>query len=180
MDAKLIGIISKATGIKGEVTVRLLTDYPRTIKKGDILFFDEKCIRKAEVENIRFARSRKSELFAVIKFRGTDSRDHAEKLRNTKIFRREENSPSPGENQYWTDDIIGCKVYSKENIFIGLVVDVEKFAANDNLVVRIENKDLNIEVSGSNLLYIPVIKDYIYSITPREKKVILKRIPEYI
>jgi len=51
VDARLIGIISKPHGVKGEVIMALLTDYPSTIKRGTILFFDEKCTQKAEVEN---------------------------------------------------------------------------------------------------------------------------------
>ncbi|GAH13943.1 unnamed protein product, partial [marine sediment metagenome] len=84
---------------------------------------------------------------------------------------------------YWVDDIINCLVYTKNNIFVGKVVNVEKFTANDNLAVKIENKDLDIRDSGdsdSSILYIPVIEDYIESINLKDKKIILKKIPEYI
>jgi len=40
VDARLIGVIGKPHGIKGEITVVLLTDYPKTIKSEDTLFFD--------------------------------------------------------------------------------------------------------------------------------------------
>jgi ribosomal 30S subunit maturation factor RimM len=59
-------------------------------------------------------------------------------------------------------------------------VNVEKFAANDNLAVKIENKDLDIRDSDSNIFYIPVIEIYIESINLKDKKIILKKIPEYI
>ena len=53
VDARLIGIIGKPHGIRGETNVMLLTDYPKTVKKGSVLFFDKKCQKKAEVESIR-------------------------------------------------------------------------------------------------------------------------------
>ncbi len=158
----------------------LLTDYPKTIKIGDILFFDEKCTRKAEVENVKLLKVKENASFLVIKFKGIDSKNCAESLKSINIFRSIKNSPSLKENQFWTDDIIGCMVYIKSNIPVGTVVDIEKFAANDNLVVKIENENLNILPVKNNIFYIPVIEDYIHDIDLKDKKIILKRIPEYI
>ena len=182
VDARLIGIIGKPHGIKGEITVMLLTDYPKTVKRGDTLFFDEKCKKKIEVESIRWKKIKRSYM-TVIKFKGIDSRNDAEKLKGVSLFRSIKDSPELKEDEYWVDDIINCLVYTKNNIFVGKVVNVEKFAANDNLAVKIENKDLDIRDSGdsdSSILYIPVIEDYIESINLKDKKIILKKIPEYI
>jgi len=180
VDARLIGIISKAHGVKGEVVVELLTDYPKTIKKGDIFFFDEKCTRAVEVESVRLVKSKKNRLYSLIKFKSINNRNHAGKLKGTGIFRGEGSSPELDENQYWTDDIIGCKVYTESNIFIGTVIDVEKSGANDILIVEINNKKLNISDAKNNIFYIPVIKDYVDTINLKARKIILKRIPEYI
>jgi 16S rRNA processing protein RimM len=180
VDARLIGIISKAHGVKGEVLVELITDYPKTIKKGDIFFFDEKCTEKVEVENIRLLESRKNRLYSIIKFKGKDNREYALKLKGSSIFRGEGRIPELRQNQYWSDDIIGCRVYTRDNVFIGEVVNVEKYSANDNLVVKINNKKLDIEHNKDNIFYIPAIKDYIDTIDLKTKKIILNKIPEYI
>jgi 16S rRNA processing protein RimM len=179
VDARLIGVIGKPHGIKGEITVVLLTDYPKTIKSGDTLFFDEKCKKKIDVESIRWKKIKRSYI-PVIKFKGIDSRNDAENLKGARLFRSVKDSPKLKENEYWVDDIINCMVYTKNNIFVGKVVNVEKFAANDNLAVKIENKDLDIRDSNSNIFYIPVIEIYIESINLKDKKIILKKIPEYI
>jgi 16S rRNA processing protein RimM len=179
VDARLIGIIGKPHGIKGETVIMLLTDYPKTIKRGDILFFDEKCTRKVEVENVRWKKTDKPHLL-IIKFEGVESRSDAENLKGISVFRSIKDSPRLKENQYWIDDIIGCMVYTKNNIFVGPVIDVEKFAANDNLTVKLENKNLNIECTDNYIFYIPVIENYIDSIDLKNKKITLKRIPEYI
>lgn len=179
VDARLIGIIGKPHGVKGEMIVALLTDYPNTIKKGTVLFFDEECTRRAEVENIKWPGSKKNARFLIIKFKGIDNKKHAEDLKNTNVFRDMRNGPVLRENQYWTDDIIGCGVYTEDGIFIGTVKDAEKFEANDNLVVNIESKDLIINNIKGNILYVPVIEDYIRDIDIGCRKITLKKIPEY-
>ncbi|HEY4695325.1 MAG TPA: ribosome maturation factor RimM [Candidatus Hydromicrobium sp.] len=179
VDARLIGIIGKPHGIKGETVIMLLTDYPKTVKKGDVLFFDEKCIQKAEVENIRWKKTEKPQTL-IIKFKGVDSRSDAEDLKGISVYRSIKDGPVLEENQYWIDDIIGCAVYTKGDIFVGKVINVERSTANDNLNVRIENRDLNIECMAGNIFYIPIIENYIDRIDLKNKKIILKKIPEYI
>ena len=179
VDARLVGVIGKPHGIRGETSVMLLTDYPKTIKRGDVLFFDEGCERKAEVESIREKIGRKP-FTSIIKFKGIDTRDHAEKIKGANIFRNTKDSPKLKKDEYWIDDIMDCKVYSKEKIFIGRVINVEKLFANDILAIRIENKEIKIRGLDGSILYIPIIDRYIDSINIEEKKMILKEIPEYI
>ena len=179
VDARLVGIIGKPHGIKGEIVMMLLTDYPKTINKGDILFFDEKCSQKAEVESIKWKRLKNSHI-PVIKFKGIDDRNGAENLKGKSIFRSIKDSPILKKNQYWIDDITGCMVYTKNDVIVGIVMNVEKFAANDNLVIKVENKNLNIECTDNDTFYVPVIEDYIGSIDLKNKKIILKKIPEYL
>ena len=177
VDARLIGIIGKPHGIKGETVVMLLTDYPKSIKRGDILFFDEGCTRKAEVEDIRWRKDKPEA--SVIKFKGIDSRNAAYDLKGTSVFRLVKDGPVPEDNQYWVDDILECMVYTKDGVLIGKVINVEKFTSNDNLVVRVSGKISNINIDG-DILYVPVIENYIDSIDLKNKKIILKKVPEYI
>src|SRR4030065_1826025 len=177
VDARLIGIIGKPHGIKGETVVMLLTDYPKSIKRGDILFFDEKCMRKAEVENIRWRKDKPEA--SIIKFKGINSRNDACDLKGINDFRLKKDGRVPESNQYWVDDILECMVYTKDGVLIGKVINVEKFTSNDNLAVRIDNTISNINIDG-DILYVPVIENYIESIDLKNKKIILKKVPEYI
>lgn len=179
VDARLIGIIGKPHGIRGETTIMLLTDYPKTIKKGSVLFFDENCLKKAEVESIREKNIKKHPTL-IIKFRGIDNRNQAEDLKDASIYRNIKDSPRLKRDQYWVDDLLDCRVYSKNEGFIGRVMDVERLSSNDNLEVKIENRKLKIKGINGVILYIPIIKRYIDSINIKEKKVILKEIPEYV
>lgn len=178
VDARLIGIIGKPHGIKGETVVMLLTDYPKSIKRGDVLFFDERCTRKAEVESIRWRKDKPEA--SIIKFKGIDSRNAACDLKGISVFRLIKDGPVPESNQYWIDDILECTVCTKNDVPIGKVINVEKLASNDNLAVRIDNKNLNTGYMEGDILYIPVIENYIDSIDLKNRKIILKKIPEYI
>jgi 16S rRNA processing protein RimM len=179
VDARLIGIIGKPHGIRGETTVMLLTDYPKTIKKGSVLFFDKRCRKKAEVESIR-EKNIKKHLTLIIKFRGVDSRDQAGDLKGVSIYRNIKDGPRLKRDQYWVDDLLNCRVYSKKEGFIGRVIDVERLYSNDNLEVKIENRKLKVKGINSSILYVPAIKRYIDSVNIKERKVILKEIPEYV
>lgn len=179
VDARLIGIIGKPHGIRGETTIMLLTDYPKTIKKGSVLFFDENCLKKVEVESIRKKNIKKHPTL-IIKFKGIDNRNQAEDLKGVSIYRNIKDSPRLKRDQYWVDDLLDCRVYSKNEGFIGRVMDVERLSSNDNLEVKIENRKLKIKGINGVILYIPIIKRYIDSINIKEKKVTLKEIPEYV
>lgn len=179
VDARLIGIIGKPHGVRGEVTMTLFTDYPNTISKGAVFFLDEKCTRKIEVENLKCLKTKRTAGFTIIKFRGIDNRNQAEGLKGMNVFRNTGDSPGLKKGQYWTDDIIGCRVYTLESIFIGRVKDIEKFAANDNLVVKVETENTDTGLIRDSILYVPVIEDYIKDIDLKHRKITLKRIPEY-
>ena len=179
LGARSIGIIGKPHGIKGELAVRLLTDYPKSIKRGDILYLDEKSIKRIKIENIIIKRV-KGHNEVIFKFEGIDSRDSAENLRGMLLYRKTENAPKLKTGEFWIDDIINCKVYNKSNDFIGIVVDVMKHAANDNLVIKKGSKSISIKGIKEDIFLVPLIKNYIGKVDLKNKKIILSKNPEYI
>jgi|LGVF01.1.fsa_nt_gb 16S rRNA processing protein RimM len=179
VDARVIGIICKYHGIRGEVVVEVFTDYSNTIKKGDILFLDKKCKKKIKIGSIRIKKKKGSSRL-ILKFEGIDSLNAAEELRNKFIYRHPKDSPILKVNEYWTDDIIDCDVYYNRDILLGKVIKIEKYSANDNLVIKIKNSRIKNIGKSSNILVVPIIRDYIKRIDLKNKRIILEKIPEYI
>jgi 16S rRNA processing protein RimM len=179
VNARLIGVIGKPHGIKGEINVMLLTDYPNTILKGSVLFVDEDLSMSVEIDNIR-QKTLKGREVSVIKFAGIDDRDEAQKLKGKNLYRSGSEVPALEDGKFWVDDLIGCNVLLKSGIIIGKVQDVDVLASNENLVVLIENPDIKTSGMVGNILYIPLIEDYIEDIDIHGKKVVLKKLPEYI
>jgi 16S rRNA processing protein RimM len=180
--ARLIGVIGKPRGIKGQLYVRLFTDYPNTFRCGDLIYLDEDCIKEIAIENVIELNNKSRTVF---KFFNCGSRNEAEKLRDCLLFRKEKDKPEIGEDNYWVDDIIDCLVYSPDKNIIGKVKNVENFPSNDSLVVEIENTSTNsitADKSKKNpgIIVIPMIEDFILDIDIKNKKITLKKIPEYI
>jgi len=179
VDARLIGVIGKPHGIKGEINVMVLTDYPNTILKGSILFMDQDCKSPVEVDDIR-QKKLKGRDVAIIKLDGIDDRNKAQSLKGKNLYRPGTDVPKLESGKYWIDDLVGCGILLKDGSIIGKVQDVDILSSNENLAVLIENKDIKISGITGNILYIPLIEDYIENIDIFSKKIILKKIPEYI
>jgi len=179
LDARLIGVIGKPHGIKGEINVVMLTDYPNTILKGSVLFMDQDLSVPLEIDNIR-QKKLKGRDVSIIKFTGIDDRSKAEGLRGKNLYRSGFDSPVLKKGEFWVDDLIGCSVVLKDGIIIGKVRDVDILTSNENLAVLIENRNMEFSGMVGNILYIPLIKDYIENIDLSGKKIILKKLPEYI
>jgi 16S rRNA processing protein RimM len=179
-DARLIGIVKKPHGIKGQTIVMLLTDYPDSIFKGQILYFDRKCSRKAVVDSIHLKRI-KRKIEAVIKFRGIDSRDDASRISGEELYRLSKDAPSPGYNEFWIDELEECRVILSTGKAVGKVERVDVLPANEVLLVRTEEEDENKEKNNfPKYFYIPFVKDYIEEIDISRRIIIIKKIPEYI
>lgn len=179
VDARLIGVIGKPHGIKGEINVMLLTDYPNTILKGSILFMDQDLRVPVEIDSIR-QKKLKGRDVSIIKFAGIDDRNEAERLKGKNLYRSGSEVPALDDGQFWIDDLIGCNVILNSDITIGKVQDVDVLASNENLAVLIENPDIKVSGMVGNILYVPLIEDYIENIDIPGKKIILKKLPEYI
>lgn len=179
VDARLIGIISKPHGVSGEVMVRLFTDYPKTFKRGDTLFLNENCSLKLSIENVKYKKVKNFDL-VIFKFIDINDRDDAQNLKNRFLYRNVKDSPKLKTDEYWVDDIIGCKVHDNEKSFIGRIIDIIKCTSNDNLVIKKENKNIIIKGIKEDIFLLPFIDDYIENVDLKNKKIILKKIPEYI
>ena len=58
VDARLIGIVGKPHGIKGEVNVMLVTDYPDSILKDSVFHLDKNCSEDIVVESVYFRKKK--------------------------------------------------------------------------------------------------------------------------
>jgi 16S rRNA processing protein RimM len=179
VDAKLIGIVGKPHGIKGEVNVMLLTDYPDSILEGSALYTGGDCSEKMVIEKIVLIRKKRGET-AVIKFEGISDRNGADGIRGSELYRSPEQSPVLDSGEFWIEDLEGCAVWLDDGTVLGKVEKVEEIPSNENLIIRLKNKDLEINGVSKGLFCVPFIDDYIKSIDIIEKKIILKKIPEYI
>ncbi len=166
MSLRIVGIIGKTHGTGGEVMVRWITDYPKTFKKGDVLFTSQGK-KKLTVENIR-EKQVKGKKIPLIKFSELRNADEACRYRQDYLWRA--HSPELDENHYWLDDLAGCSVYEGD-AFIGIVEQALDCPANQVLVIGLKSR---------KSIMVPFIDTYIESVDTEKKKIILKSLPQYI
>ncbi|NJM30607.1 MAG: 16S rRNA processing protein RimM [Rhizobiales bacterium] len=144
----LLGIITGAHGIRGEVKLRSFTADPQAIaqygplqtKSGDT------------IEIIRL-KPQKDHFIAALK--GVTGRNRAEALRGTELFVAREKLPPTDETEIYVSDLIGRPVVSNGTV-IGEVVGIENYGAGDLLDVKLPGR--------RGTVLIPLGGDFISSI----------------
>lgn len=169
--SRAVGVIGKPYGIKGYFFIQLFTDYPNTIKKTDILYLDEKCEIRVILQDVKILNIKHGKNRVIWKFLNIDNKNDAEKLRNNAVYRHYENQPVLEKNVYWADDLVECTVFTPDGSIYGEVVEIEKIAYNDNLIIKCKNKKIDC---------IPLIDEYIKCINIEKKEILLEKLPEYI
>ncbi|MCG9478814.1 MAG: ribosome maturation factor RimM [Actinomycetia bacterium] len=174
MSIRVVGVIGKPHGVKGFVTVRLYTDYPKSIIKGDILYTSPEGKDRLTVEMVMDG-SRKDSI--LIKFLELADRNAAEQYRGQYLYRPEADSPHLETGQYWADDIPGCTVFEGDR-FVGTVVQMLDLPANYVLSIDLEAGEA--EKRKTKNILVPFIDVYIEKVNIGERKIILKKLPQYI
>ena len=129
----IIGKVQGAHGIRGELKVLPLTDFPEHVHSLDRV----RLVRPdgagiiTEIEQIRIHKGR-----FLIKLAAVPDRTAAEALRGaTLAIDRSMAAPLP-EGHYYTDDIVGLRVVTIEGEVVGEITDVLRTGANDVYVTE--------------------------------------------
>lgn len=159
MEKILVGMITSPVGLKGEVKVYNYSDRTQIYEETEIFYLGD--------EPRKLERFRTQKNMLVIKFEGVETREAAEELRNREVFVTRDDLPELEEGEYYLRDLIGMKVFQKDNL-IGEVADVITNTSQDILKVM--------TVEGAEAL-IPGVEPILQSIDT-DKKIITVDLPE--
>ena len=146
-----IGQIVNTFGIKGFVKVNPFVD--------DISRFDDlekvyikrnKQLKEMQVEEVKYHKN-----MVLVKFKGIDTVEEAELLRNSYLEVDRENAVELQEGEYFIVDLLGLNVFTDEGKELGKLEDIFNTGSNDIYVVRTED--------GKQLL-LPAISEVIKEI----------------
>ncbi len=143
-----LGKIVNTFGLKGEIKIWPYVDYISKVKK---VYINNS---KMEIERARMQKN-----IFVIKLKGIDTIEQAEKLKNFIIEMERADAPKLPKDTYYISDLIGLDVYTDEGNFLGKLDDIFKTGANDVYQV------------GEILL--PSTKEVIKQIDTENKKIIV-------
>lgn len=158
-----IGRIRKSHGVRGEMRMELLTDFPERLVAGRMIYLGEEH-RPATIDSARLV-----DRGALIHIEGIDSPEEAGLFRNCLVYSQAEQLPSLPEGEYYHHQVLGLQVVDSGGKLLGILKEILETGANDVYVIKSEE--------GAELL-LPVIPDVILSVN-LEKRQITVNPPEW-
>ncbi len=170
-----VGIITSAHGVRGEVKVYPTTDDVRRFKRlkevivrtpaemqdgenaENLPVLQESGEKILEIEGVKFFKQ-----FAILKFRGIDRMEDAEKYRKCSLLVPRSNAVRLSRDEYFIADLMGLRVRTEDGTEIGRLTDVIETGAND--VYEVETKE-----HGN--IYLPAIKQVIKKVDTKNGKI---------
>lgn len=147
----IIGKIGAAHGVRGDMKVYPLTDFPdrfNTIKKA---FIDDK--------EINIISTRYQNNFVVMKVKDVNSREEVARYTNKLLKINRSDVPPLNEGEYYSFDIIGLKVINQDDAVLGEIIEILKTGSNDVYITKTPE--------GKQLL-IPALKKVVTEINIEE------------
>ena len=164
-DFLVIGEVLKPWGYRGEVKVKLATDFPTRLLKLKTIYLGSDT-RAFHVERARLLSG-----FAVMKFAGLDTPEEVAKLRGQVLQVAAEEAAPLREGQYFHHQIIGLQVWTTDGEHLGSVEAILETGANDVYVVR--------TLDGRDVL-LPAIRDVIREVDLGHERMVVQLIPGLI
>jgi len=163
----LTGIVLKPKGLKGELKVKPVTDFPERFLKR-LEYYVGKTPEDAVVRKVLSAKLNQG--FAWLVFEGVGSREEAEALAGCGLYVTKDSLESLPDDRAYIHELIGLEAFDEEAGRVGRISDVLQMPAHD--VYEID--------TGSSKVLIPAVEDFITE-TDLEKGILtLRRFREFL
>lgn len=148
-----VGAVTSTHGLAGEVKVFPTTDDPKRFKKlKQVLLDTGKDMLPLEVEHVKFFKN-----MVILKFKGYDRIEDIMGFKGKNLYVTRENAVRLKKDEYFIADLIGMKIYTEDEAYLGELTEVITTGANDVYTVRMENgKDVLIPAIGQCILDVDV------------------------
>lgn len=153
-----IGLVSNTHGLKGELKIRPYTENAKRFEKirKVLIKKSENNFEEYEVQSVRYQKD-----VVLLKLKGIDDIEVAEKLKTQSLFIPREDAKELDKNEFFIADLIGCDIYENEEK-IGKLTDIFTAGAADVYVVK---------RSGKKDLLLPALESIIKSVDIENKKI---------
>ncbi len=159
--AIVVGQVTKAHGVRGEVAIRNRSDNPDRWIPGAVVHGPNG--RALTVAAVRSTGDR-----MVVMFEGIADRDAADTLRGAELTVPAAWLPDLAEGEWWPHQLEGCVVRTDDDRDIGILREVVFNPANDIWVVVADD--------GSETL-VPVLGWLLVDVDVDAKRIVVKRVP---
>ena len=157
----VVGKVTKAHGLKGEVVVLVFSDNPDRFEPGSSLFLEDG-------REFRVRASRPNGGRMLMAFEGVGDRTAAEALRGLTLVVPKSYLPALPEGEFWPHELEGCSVVTESGRALGAIVDVIANPANDLWVA--------VDEAGTETL-VPAIHQVVVKVDVAARRVVVQDIP---
>jgi 16S rRNA processing protein RimM len=157
----VVGKVTKAHGLKGEVVVLVFSDNPDRFAAGTSMFLEN-----GRAMTVRDSRPNGGRL--LVSFDGVEDRNAAETLRGSVLVVPRSALPDLPEGEFWPHQLEGCIVVTESGRTLGAIVDVIANPANDLWVAMDE--------AGTETL-VPAIHQVVVDVDVPAQRVLVRDIP---
>lgn len=157
----VVGHVTRAHGIRGEVAVEVRSDNPDRFVEGAVVFTASGRSLTIEGAHPHGARH-------LVKFADIADRDAAESLRGQVLVVPESWLPKLPEGEYWPFQLEGCAVVTESGRSLGTVTGVIPNPANDLWVA--------VDDDGIETL-VPAIRDVVVVVDVVGKRILVRDMP---
>jgi len=150
----VVGLITSCHGINGQVKVKSLSDFDERFLKPGIRWLQKEDEPPSEIELTSGLKQPGKEIF-IIKFRGINTRNNAEQLKQFKLLVKTNKLPKLNKDEFHLLELINLQVKTLEN---------------DQL--KTIGKVINLENEKNNLLVIELFKNQKKVLVPFVKEIV--------
>ena len=160
-DYTVIGKIINTRGIKGELKIFPMTSVINRFSKLKNVYVGEN-LTLYEISSVKY-----DNRFVYLKFKGYDNINDVIRLKESNIYIKDEDRIPLDENTFFISDLIGCKVYNMEGLYLGELKDVIENPVHD-LYVIVNNQKESLIPAISNFVKLVDIENKVIKIDPIE------------
>ena len=144
---RAVGRVGRSWGLQGHVRVQSLTDFPARFAPGARVFIDE---QPYQIDACRWQGRT-----PCLLLNGVRSPEAADALRGRLLEVPDTERPAFVENEFYVDDVEGCRVETPDGTVLGTVREVLQPGANDVYVVeRGARRDLLVPAIRSVVVHV--------------------------
>jgi 16S rRNA processing protein RimM len=140
-----MGVFGAPQGVQGAIRVKSLTGDPKAIGAYGPLTDDARA-RVFAFDSLRLVKGD----MLVARVKGVSTREAAAALRGVAIFARRDQLPSPSDDEFYYDDLIGLEAVDASGARLGRVVALLNYGAGDFLEIA--------PAAGGDTLLMPFTK----------------------
>jgi 16S rRNA processing protein RimM len=150
LDYLVVGQIGRPHGVRGEMRMRIFSDFPERLVRGTQVYVGEGYIP------LQIHSSRWEGDAMLIAFDGYRNRTQAETLCNLWVYVRADERPPLEEGEYYHHQLIGLRAITDDEDpalqMLGIITDILRTGANDVYVIQKEDKEVLLPALNETIL----------------------------